>query len=332
MIASSPNTDRPSTDRRDPPGVTADRIVATEALIRARIRCTPVIRVDGAELGLAAGPLLLKLEHLQHSGSFKARGAFANLLLRPVPASGVVAASGGNHGAAVACAARALGVPATIFVPTVSSPAKIGRIRDYGAELVVTGDTYSDALAASRDWAATRDALEVHAFDQVETMLGTGTLAVELQRQAPDADTVVCAVGGGGLLAGLAAGSVPGTRVIGVEPVTSPTLTRALAAGRPVDAPTGGVAVDALAPRRVGEQTFAVITAHAPEVLLVDDADILRAQSLLWERLRIVAEPAGAAGLAALVSGQITPTTDGVVAIVVSGANTTAVALGTPNG
>src|SRR4051794_2941993 len=297
---------------------TVDRagIEAVEALIRPRVRRTPVIRLDRSEFGSGAGRLVLKLEQLQHSGSFKARGAFANLLLRPVPASGVVAASGGNHGAAVACAASTLGVPATIFVPTVSSPAKIERIRGYGAELVVTGDTYSDALAASRDWAASRDALEVHAFDQVETMLGTGTLAVELQRQAPDADTVVCAVGGGGLLAGLAAGSVPGTRVIGVEPVASPTLTRALAAGRPVDAPTGGVAVDALAPRRVGEQTFAVITAHAPEVVLVEDADILRAQWLLWERLRVVAEPAGVPGLAALGRGPVTASTDGVVPVV----------------
>ena len=305
--------------------LTLERIEAAEKLIRPWVRCTPILRLDGAELGLPPGPVVLKLEQLQHSGSFKARGAFANLLLRPLPAAGVVAASGGNHGAAVAYAAQALGVRATIFVPTVSSVAKTDRIRGYGADLVVTGQTYSDALDASRDWAASSEALEIHAFDQVETMLGTGTLAIELRRQAPEVGTVMAAVGGGGLLAGIAAGYAGSARVVGVEPEASPTLARALAAGRPVDAPTGGIAVDSLAPRRLGDHTFAVIAGQGCEVQLVSDDEIRQAQRLLWERLRLVAEPGGCAALAALLSGRLTRTGPGPVAVVISGANTTAV-------
>jgi threonine dehydratase len=308
--------------------VTRDRIAATEKLIRARVRRTPVIRLDRAELGLAPGPLVLKLEQLQHGGSFKARGAFANLLLRPIPAAGVVAASGGNHGAAVAYAAQALGVPARIFVPTVSSPAKIARIRSYGAELVVTGETYGDALAASQAWVQQSDALVVHAFDQLETMLGAGTLAVELQEQAPDVDSLLVAVGGGGLLAGISASYASSIRVFGVEPEDAPTLTAALAAGHPVPAPTGSIAVDSLAPKSIGKNTFPVIEKYVDGVLLVSDDEIRTAQRLLWDRLRLVAEPGGCAALAALLSGKHLPLDDEVVAVVVSGANTTAVNFG----
>jgi threonine dehydratase len=253
------------------------------------------------------------------------RGAFANLLLRELPASGVVAASGGNHGVAVAYAAARLGVPARIFVPSVSSPAKIARIRGYGAELVVGGDTYADALAASQAWAATADALPVHAFDQPETMLGAGTLALELDEQSADAGTVLVAVGGGGLIAGVAAWCAGRRRVLGVEPDTAPTLTMALRAGHPVDAPAGGLAVDSLAPRRVGEWTYPVIERGVERVLLVTDADIRSAQDALWETARVVAEPGGCAALAALLAGRYVPAPGETVTVVVSGANTTAV-------
>lgn len=323
-------------------GVSRAGIEAVAGVIGSRVRVTPVLRIDRAEFGLAPGPLVLKLEHLQHSGSFKARGAFANLLLRPVPPAGVVAASGGNHGAAVAYAARAAGVPATIFVPEVSSPAKIARIRDYGATLNVTGRTYGEAFAASQEWAAASGALAVHAYDQPETMLGAGTLGTELRRQAPDVTTVVASVGGGGLLAGIAAayadpagsggsgssGSSGGVvRVLGAEPDSAPTLTRALAAGQPADAPAGGIAADSLAPPRIGSLTYPVIAAHAAGAVLVSDDDIRDAQRLLWDRLRLVAEPGGSAAFAALLSGHLAPASDEVVAIVISGANTTAVSL-----
>ena len=305
--------------------ITRHAIADTDHVIRPHIRTTPVLRVNGRDLGLPAFPLTLKLEHLQHAGSFKARGAFANLLLRDMPAAGVVAASGGNHGAAVAYATRALGIPARIYVPRVSSPAKIARIRGYGADLVVAGATYSDALAASQEWTASSGALPVHAYDQAETMLGAGTLGMELAAQAPGAAKVLASVGGGGLLAGVAAWYAGQAQVIGVEPEGAPTLTAAMRAGRPVDAEAGSVAVDSLAPRRVGELTFAVLTQNAAQVLLVDDNAIIRTQELLWDSLRVVAEPGGCAALAALVSGRCQPAPGETVAVVISGANTTAV-------
>jgi threonine dehydratase len=268
---------------------------------------------------------VLKLEQLQHSGSFKARGAFANLLLRPLPGAGVVAASGGNHGAAVAYAAQALGVTAHVFVPEVSSPAKIERIRGYGADLVVGGASYAEALAASEEWAAASGALPVPAFDQIETILGAGSLGAELRHQAPAVSTVLTSVGGGGLLAGTCAAYAGQARVIGVEPTGAPTLTRALRAGRPVDAEAGSVAIDSLAPRRVGQHTFAVIREFVRQVVLVSDDDIAAAQELLWDRLRLVAEPGGCAALAALLTGGYSPGPDETVAVVISGANTTAV-------
>ena len=302
-----------------------DAIARTYELIAPYIRTTPVVEVDGADLGLAGFRLILKLELLQHAGSFKTRGAFANLLTRAIPPAGVAAASGGNHGAAVAYAAMRLGVPARIFVPTVSSPAKIARIRSYGAELVVTGDRYADALAASQAWIAASGALPVHAFDQEETLLGQGTLALELGRQAPDLDTLLVSVGGGGLIGGIAAFCGGRPRVIGVEPEAAPTLTRALEAGKPVDAPAGGLAADSLAPRRVGELMFPIAQAHIARVVLVSDAVIRRGQDALWERLRIVAEPGGAAAFSALLSGAYAPGPGERVGVVVSGGNTTAV-------
>jgi threonine dehydratase len=310
------------------PQLTAERVAEVEGQIRPHVRTTPTVTIDRAELGLAPGPLTLKLEQLQHSGSFKVRGAFSNLLLRQVPAAGVVAASGGNHGAAVAYAAGVLGIPARIFVPEVSSPAKITRIRAYGADLVVEGGTYSDALAASQQWAETSGAMQVHAYDQAETILGAGTVGFELLAQQPAAATVLAGVGGGGLLSGIATATADRLRVIGVEPDGAPTMTAALAAGRPVDAPAGSVAVDSLAPRRVGELTYGVVSQRVHAVLLVTDEEILLAQRVLWDRLRIVAEPGACAALAALLAGRYSPGADEHVAVVISGANTTAVDFG----
>ena len=309
-------------------GIDRAGIEATYAVIRPYLRVTPVVEVNGADFGRSAFSLLLKLEQLQCSGSFKARGAFANLLGRAIPSAGVVAASGGNHGAAVAYAATRLRVPARIFVPTVSSPAKIQRIREYGADLVVTGERYADALAASLAWVAQSGALPVHAFDQVETLLGQGTIGLELTGQAPGLDTLLVAVGGGGLIGGIAAWYASGTKVIGVEPEGAPTLPEAIRAGRPVDADTGSIAADSLAPRRVGELMFPIAQTHVDHVVLVSDGAIRRAQEALWGSLRIVAEPGGAAAMAALLDGGYTPTRGERVGVLVSGGNTTAVDFG----
>jgi threonine dehydratase len=258
---------------------------------------------------------------------FKARGAFANLLFRDVPPVGVVAASGGNHGAAVAYAAQQLGVRARIFVPTVSTPAKIDRIRGYGADLVVTGDLYADALAASEEWIEQSGAMPIHAYDQEYTLLGQGSVGLELSAQAPGLETLLVAVGGGGLIGGIAAWYGGSVRVVGVEPEGAPTLTRALAAGKPVDAEAGSVAADSLAPRRVGELMFPIAQACVDRVVLVSDAAILQAQAALWTTMRIVAEPGASAPLAALLSGAYTPAPGERIGILISGANTDAVKL-----
>lgn len=302
-------------------------ILQTYPLIRPYIRHTPVVEVDGADFGLDGITLALKLEFLQHAGSFKARGAFTNLLRREVPPAGVVAASGGNHGAAVAYAAMRLGKPARIFVPTVASPAKLDRIRGYGADLVVTGDRYADALAASEEWATKSGALPVHAYEQVETLLGQGTVGLEFEEQDPAVDSVLVAVGGGGLIGGIAAWYAGRTKVVGVEPELAPTLERALAAGRPVDAPAGGIAADSLAPRRVGELMFPIAQAYVSGVVLVSDDAITAAQSALWKTLRVVAEPGGAAALAAVLSGRYRASRGERVGVLVCGANTTVVSL-----
>jgi threonine dehydratase len=302
-----------------------DRIAAIEPIIRPHIRRTPVLEINGADVGLAPVSITLKLELLQHAGSFKTRGAFANLLTRDVPKAGVVAASGGNHGAAVAYAAMRLGHPAKIFVPSVSSPAKIARIRGYGADLVVGGERYADALAASEVWQSESGALAVHAFDQPETLLGQGTLAMELERQAPDLETLLVAVGGGGLIGGIAARYAGRIRIIGVEPEGAPTLHHALAAGRPVDAETGSIANDSLAPRRVGDLMFPIAQSYIERVVLVSDAAIRQAQEALWSAARIVAESGGAAAFAALLSGGYRPRAGERVGVVISGGNTTAV-------
>jgi len=305
--------------------IDAKRISQTEDVIRPHIRRTPVIAVDAADFGIRSANLHLKLELCQHSGSFKARGAFANLLMRQVPAAGVVAASGGNHGAAVAYAAMMLNVPAKIFVPKVSSPAKVARIREYRADLVVDGDLYADALAAAEAWERASGAMPVHAFDQDETMLGQGTIGVELDEQAPDLDTLLVAVGGGGQIAGLAAWYAGRVKVIGVEPVAAPTLTKALEAGRPVDTEAGGLAADSLGPRRVGERVFPVARRYVDQVVLVPDEAIAAAQKALWQVLRIVAEPGGATALSAVLSGAYAPIPGERIGIIICGGNTVAV-------
>jgi threonine dehydratase len=302
-----------------------DQITATEKIIRPHIRRTPVIEADGVDFGLDSIPLIFKLELLQHSGSFKARGAFANLLLRKIPKAGVVAASGGNHGAAVAFAAMKLGIPAKIFVPTVASPEKIERIRGYGAELVVTGERYADALAASEDWAAESGALTVHAYDQPETLLGQGSVGLEFDQQAPDLDSLLVAVGGGGLIGGVASWYANRIRIIGVEPEAAPTLHNALQAGHPVDSPAGGIAADSLAPKRVGELMFPIAQEFVRSSVLVPDDAILQAQQSLWKVLRIVAEPGGAAAFAAILSGRYKPQRGERVGVLVCGGNTAAV-------
>jgi threonine dehydratase len=312
------------------PAINREAIAAVHRVVRPHVRRTPVVEVDGADFGLAGRlHLLFKLELLQHTGSFKPRGAFANLLTRTVPPAGVAAASGGNHGVAVAFAAHRVGVPARVFVPTVASAVKLERIRSYGAELVIEGDRYADALAASERWLATSGAMPVHAYDQAETLLGAGSLGAELEAEVGEVDTVLIAVGGGGLLGGVAAwyADTPNRkpRLVGVEPRLAPTLTRALEAGRPVDAEAGGIAADSLAPRRVGTLMFPFARDHVERVVLVEDDAIAAAQRALWRVLRVAAEPGGAAAFAALLSGSYRPAEGERVAVVICGGNTTAV-------
>lgn len=302
--------------------VTRERIAAMEPRIRPYVRHTPVLRVDMADFDRPPLAVDLKLECLQHSGSFKARGAFTNLLERPVPEAGVVAASGGNHGAAVAYAAMRLGHKATIFVPEVSPAAKLQRIRGYGAELVVGGARYAEALAASEAFAQKSGALQIHAFNQEETLVGQGTLGLEIEQDLPEIDTLLVAVGGGGLIGGIAAWFAGRIRIIAIEPEGAPTLHRAFEAGHPVDAPAEGVAADSLAPKRVGEMMFPIAEAFVERSILVTDEAIIAAQKALWERVRIIAEPGGAAAFAALLSGRYTPAPGERIAVLVCGSNT----------
>jgi len=304
--------------------ISQPRIAETEERIRPHVRRTPVLESSGTEFALPPFPIFFKLELLQHSGSFKARGAFANLLLRNVPAAGVVAASGGNHGAAVAYAAMKLGIPAKIFVPTVASAEKIERIRSYGAQLVVTGERYADSLSASEAWQAESGAMPVHAYDQPETLLGQGSVGLEFEQQSPNLDSLLVAVGGGGLIGGVAAWYAGRIKIIGVEPEAAPTLHLALQAGRPVDSPAGGIAADSLAPKRVGELMFPIAQKYIQSVLVTEDA-IRDAQRTFWSSLRLVAEPGGAAAFAALLSRRYVPAPGERVGVLICGGNTSAV-------
>lgn len=299
-----------------------ERIQATERVIRPYIRRTPVLEVDGAEFGFDSIKIVFKLELFQHAGSFKARGAFTNLLTREVPAEGVVAASGGNHGVAVAFAAMKLGKPATIFVPSVASQAKLDRIRGYGAELIIAGDRYAESLEASEAWTRQSGALPIHAYEGDETLLGQGTLGLELEEQDPKLDSLLVAVGGGGLIGGVAAWYRDRVKVVAVEPTEAPTLHLALKAGKPVDSPAGGIAADSLAPRQVGQQMFPIAQSFVQSSLLVTDEEILDAQKRLWEATRIIAEPGGATAFAALLSRRYKPEPGERVGVIVCGGNT----------
>ena len=302
-------------------GISRAAITATEIAIRPYVRRTPILECAGTDFGIDA-QLVFKLELMQHSGSFKARGAFANLLRRNVPPAGVVAASGGNHGAAVAYAAKSRGVPARIFVPTISSPTKISRIREYGGDLVIGGDRYADALAASEAWATESGALRVHAFDQVETILGQGTIGLELEEQAHNLDTLLVAVGGGGLIAGIAAWFAGTVTVVGVEPERSPTLfVHSKPGARSMPRPRGSL------PTRWHHAGSAIwsfpsrsVTSRASSWFR--DAAIVDAQRVLWSVARIAVEPGGAASLAALLSGGYVPRKGERVGILISGGNT----------
>ncbi|MBV9781435.1 MAG: threonine/serine dehydratase [Acidobacteriaceae bacterium] len=309
------------------PNVAIDRngIAKTELLIRPYIRRTPIIEINGLDFGLDLAALVLKLESLQHAGSFKTRGAFANLLTRDIPQAGVVAASGGNHGAAVAFASMKLDRPATIFVPSVASQSKVDRIRSYKAKLVIAGERYAEALTASERWAAESGALAIHAFDQSETLLGQGTVGLEFEQQDPHIDSLLVAVGGGGLIGGIAAWYSGRIKLIAVEPDAAPTLTRALEAGEPVDAEAGGIAADSLAPKRVGNLMFPLAQAFVRGVVLVPDEAIHQAQQTLWEVLRVATEPGGAAALAALLSRRYQPEVGERVGVLVCGGNTSVV-------
>jgi threonine dehydratase len=300
-------------------------IAAAAALISEYVRRTPVLRVTGEDLGLedaAALPIAFKLELLQHAGSFKPRGAFSRLLSADIPAGGVIAASGGNHGAAVAYAARRLGLKAEVFVPTTTPAAKVSRIAGYGARVVQEGDTYAEALVACRRRQADTGALDIHAYDHADVLAGQGTAGREFEEDAPDLTHVLVASGGGGLIGGVAAWYAGSAAVVSVEPEGCPTLHNALRTGHPVDAPVGGVAADSLGARQVGAAMFPIAARFVAEAILVPDNAILAAQKLLWDRFRLVAEPGGATATAALLSGRFRPPPGSRVGVLVCGANT----------
>src|SRR3954462_3169350 len=299
-----------------------DDIRAAHARIKPHVRRTPLLRAGAADFGLTLRePLTFKLEFLQHTGTFKPRGAFNNLLSRKVPPSGVAAASGGNHGAAVAYASQQLGHKATIFVPDVSSPVKVARIKSYGADVRVGGARYADALDACKALIATSGALSVHAYDAAETIAGQGSVGLEWEEDAPELDTVLVAVGGGGLIAGIAAWYGRRVKVVGVEPEGSRCLHASLEAGRPVDVTVESVAADSLGARNTGQRVYDIAKANVDHVALVADDAIIAAQRLLWDRMRIPAEPGGAAALAALISGRYQPRADEKIGVLLCGAN-----------
>ncbi|MFO1082273.1 MAG: serine/threonine dehydratase [Reyranellaceae bacterium] len=300
--------------------IAASDVAAAWTLIRPHVRRTPAIELAAGSLGLA-GRLALKLESLQVSGSFKGRGAFHKLLASQVPAAGIVAASGGNHGAAAAFAARALGHRAEIFVPQTAAPAKVARLREYGATVHQVGQIYIEARAAAERRVAETGALMVAAYDDPVVFAGAGSVALEFAEQA-GFDTLLVAVGGGGLIAGCAAAIGERVRIVAVETEGTPTLHAALAAGQPVDVAVSGIAADALGATRIGTPNFAIVQRLVKHSVLVSDPAVHAAQVTLWNELRVVAEPAGATGLAALLSGAYVSAPGERVATLVCGANT----------
>ena len=293
-------------------------ISAAASRIFPYVRHTPVLRATIGD----HSPVALKLELLQHAGSFKPRGAFNRLLSAGRPANGVIAASGGNHGAAVAYAAHSLGLNAEIFVPAVTPAAKVARIASYGARVVQGGETYAEALVASRQRQTETGALEVHAYDHADVLAGQGTVGREFEQDAPELTHILVAAGGGGLIGGVAAWYAGSATVISVEPEGCPALHDALRAGQPVDAPVGGLAADSLGARRVGALMFPIAQRFVGQAVLVADEAIMAAQRLLWDQFRLVAEPGGATALAALLSGRFVPPDGARVGVVVCGANT----------
>lgn len=300
--------------------VTPDDIRAAYARIRLHVRRTPVMDIAGSELDHDIA-ISLKLELFQHAGSFKPRGAFNNLLSQEVPAAGVAAASGGNHGAAVAYAARQLGHPADIFVPEISSPPKIAKIRTAGARLHVGGARYADALAACEAHQQQSGAIGIHAYDAFETVAGQGTLGLEWEEQVPELDSLLIAVGGGGLISGVAAWFAGRKKVIAVEPKGSRALNAALEAGRPVDVTVESLAADSLGARSIGQLNFEICSEHVAQSLLVEDSAIEAAMAWLWHRMQVAAEPGGATALAAVLSGAYRPQPGERVGILVCGGN-----------
>lgn len=303
---------------------TPEDIASALSRIADRVRRTPIVRCGPTDLPASLpidAPVTLKLEQMQHTGSFKARGAFNALLAGPVPAAGVIAASGGNHGAAVAFAARALGARAEIFVPEISHPAKQARLRGYGAEVHVVGRDFAEALEACEARRAETGARLLHAYDQPDILAGQGTCALEWVEQAPELDSLLIAVGGGGLIGGCAAALAGAKRIVAVETEGTPALNRALAAGAPTAVEVSGLAADSLGARTVGALAFVAATRFAVESVLVTDAAVQAAQRWLWDSLRQAAEPGGAAALAALLGGAYQPTPGERVGVLVCGSN-----------
>lgn len=285
------------------------------------LRTTPLWKLSGASLGLSCAEVWLKLEHLQVGGSFKARGMLNRLLANPIPDAGVVIASGGNAGIATAAAAQALGVRCEVFVPTVSPEAKRARLRDLGAEVVVTGAVYAEAFEACMARQKASGALLTHAYDQIEVLAGAGTLAAEVEAQGGLPDSVLVSVGGGGLIGGIAAWFEQRSRVVALEPERAPTLHSARQAGEPVDVAVGGIAADSLGAKRIGQLGWEVTQRHVRDSLLLTDEAILAAQRWLWKELRLAIEPGAALGLAALQTGAYQPRADEKVALILCGGN-----------
>ena len=308
------------------PSITSEHIVAAAGRIAAHVRETPLWRLPGSAFDLPprtpAFEVWLKLEHLQLSGSFKARGMFNRLLSNPIPPAGVIAASGGNAGIATAVAAKALGVHAEIYVPSVISAAKRERLEALDAQVVIAGDVYADALAACEARQQTSGALMTHAYDQPEVVAGAGTLAREIEAQADRApDSVLVSVGGGGLIGGVAAWFAGRSRVIALEPELAPTLYRAREAGAPVDVSVSGIAADSLGARRIGGIAWSIAQQHIAQAELLSDAAIREAQLFMWKTFKLAVEPAAALPLAALRSGVIVPRAGEKICLIVCGAN-----------
>ncbi|MGZ5250865.1 MAG: threonine/serine dehydratase [Caldimonas sp.] len=307
--------------------ITRAEIETARRRIARDVRRTPLMRLAGKQLGIDCAELWLKLEHLQVGGSFKARGMFNRMRSNPVPEAGVVIASGGNAGIAVACAAKAMGVRCEVFVPQAASQAKRDKLAELGVVLTVTGASYAEALAASLARQAETGALLTHAYDQPEVVIGAGTLAAEVEEDAGVPDRVLVSVGGGGLIGGIAAWFEDRCRIDALEPELAPTLFRAREAGKPVDVAVSGIAADSLGARRIGSIAWELTQRHVGAAHLLGDAAIRAAQLTMWKELRLAVEPAAALPLAALTTGAVVPGSEERVLLVICGANLDLVSL-----